>query len=196
MKGAMPRTARQRVRLASLAIVIGAAAVAGGYWYHQRLPRRFAAVVEGRLYRSGTVTPAQLARLRDEYGIRRVVSLLNPSAEVTNTEREAAARLGLEWHNVPLTGDGASTAADRARILALLSDAHAPPTLVHCAAGVNRTGLAVGLYRLRCQDWTLDRVFAEMKSFGFEDEPQHENLRAALAEAAGLTVQTGSAPHR
>ncbi len=180
----MPRTFPRRVLLAILTVVV-AAAVGGGYWYHQRLPRRFAAVVDGRLYRSGTVTPAQLERARDGYGIRRVVSLLNPSADVTVAEREAAARLNIDWQNVPLTGDGASTPADRARILALLSEPNAPPTLVHCAAGVNRTGLAVGLYRLHCEHWTLAQVLTELKVFGFEDEPQHENLRAALAEAAG-----------
>jgi len=88
---------------------------------------------------------------------------------------------------VPLTGDGASTPADRARILALLRDANAPPTLVHCAAGVNRTGLAVGLYRLHVQHWPLEKVLAELKQFGFEDQPQHENLRSALAtEAAAV----------
>ncbi len=181
----MPRIVQRRLALIVLLTVVAAsAAVAGGYWWHQRLPRRFAPVVEGRLYRSGTVTPAQLERARDHYGIRRVVSLLNPSADVSVAERAAAARLGLEWLNVPLTGDGASTPEDRRRILELLTTPDAPPTLVHCAAGVNRTGLAVGLYRLHCQDWTLEQVLGELKAFGFEDEPQHENLRAALAAAA------------
>ena len=166
---------------------------AGGWWYHNLLPRRFAPVVAGQLYRSGTVKPAQLERLRDEYGIRRVVSLLNPDAPVSVAERDAAAKLGLDWQNVPLPGDGSSTPDDRARILAYLSDANAPPTLVHCAAGVNRTGLAVGLYRIHQQHWPLDQVFAEMKGFGFEDQPQHADLRTALA-AAAAAENVASAP--
>jgi protein tyrosine/serine phosphatase len=178
----------RRLALAASVAALALAATAGGWWYHNLLPRRFAPVVAGHLYRSGTVKPAQLERLRAGYGIRRVVSLLNPEAEVSRAEREAAARAGIEWENVPLTGDGASTPADRARILALLSAANAPPTLVHCAAGVNRTGLAVGLFRLHVQHWPLENVLAELKQFGFEDQPQHENLRAALvAEAAAAS---------
>jgi protein tyrosine/serine phosphatase len=180
----------RKTRRFTIAVGVAAltvAATVGGWWYHNLLPRRFAPVVAGHLYRSGTVQPAQLARLRSDYGIRRVVSLLNPGAEVSRAERAAAERAGIEWENVPLTGDGASTPADRARILALLCDANAPPTLVHCAAGVNRTGLAVGLYRLHIQHWPLEKVLAELKQFGFEDQPQHENLRSALAtEAAAV----------
>lgn len=179
-----------------MVIGVGAAVllIAGtgvAWWQATRLPKRFAPVVEGRLYRSGTVSPAQLAQLQQDYGIGRVLCLLNPDAAVTQAEREAARQLGLEWHNVPLRGNGASTPADRARLVALLTDSAAPPTLVHCAAGVNRTGLAVGLYRIHVQGWPLADVLEEMRAFGFEDEPQHENLRQALAEAAQALPKDG-----
>jgi protein tyrosine/serine phosphatase len=165
-------------------VVVVLLGVAGGALAYQayRLPKRFAAVAEGHLYRSGEVSPGQLERLQREYGVRRVVSLLNAEAPVTVAERAAAERLGLEWCNVPLPGNGASTPADRERIRALLTDPHAAPTLVHCAAGVNRTGLAVGLYRLHQEHWPLERVLAELQSFGFEDDLKHENLRQALTE--------------
>lgn len=176
---------KRRIWLASgvLVILLG---VAGGALAYQayRLPKRFAAVVEGHLYRSGEVSPGQLERLQRDYGVRRVVCLLNATAPVTVAERAAAERLGLEWQNVSLPGNGASTPADRVRIRTLLTDPDAPPTLVHCAAGVNRTGLAVGLYRLHQDHWPLERVLAELHSFGFENEPRHENLRQALADEA------------
>ncbi len=176
-------------RRQSIAAVFAAVVVVAGsglWWQATRLPKRFATVVEGRLYRSGEVTAAQLERLQREYGIQRVVSLLNPEAPISVAERAAAERLGIEWHNVPLRGNGESTPAERVKILELLAFPDTPPTLVHCAAGVNRTGLAVGLYRLHCQDWTLDQVRAEMKAFDFEDLPKHENLRQALAAEAAI----------
>lgn len=185
----MRMTRRQRVAVAIGAVAVIAGAT-GGWWYATRLPKRFAPVVEGRLYRSGEITPAQMARLQHEYGIGRVVSLLNPDAQVSVVEREAAGQLGLEWVNVPLTGDGASETEDRETLLSLLDDPNAPPTLVHCAAGTNRTGLAVGLYRLHCQHWPLDEVLAEMRRFDFEDLPKHENLRAALAAEAARVAHT------
>lgn len=187
----MNRFSRQRVGAAVALAILLAAGTGVAWWQATRLPKRFAPVVEGRLYRSGEVSPAHLARLRADYGVRRVICLLNPNAPVTQVERDAARRLGLEWHNVPLPGNGASTPADRERLLTLLTEPNAPPTLVHCAAGVNRTGLAVGLYRLRAQGWPLPDVMDELRSFGFEDEPQHENLRQALAEAAQAAPSGG-----
>lgn len=173
---------RHGVPILMVALLIG---VSGGvYWQSTLYPKRLSAVVDGKLYRSGEVTPAQLARLRDELGIERVVCLLNPAEPVTQREREAAQELGIEWRNIGLTGDGASDAAERGRLLEVLTEPNAPPTLVHCAAGVNRTGLAVGLYRIHVQGWSYDDVLAEMKEFDFEDLPKHENLRSALRAAA------------
>jgi len=174
---------RRRVLLAAAAMV--AVCVLAVTW--QLLdwrPKRFAEVAPGELYRSGEVSPEQLAHLKESYGISRVICLLNPDAPETQEERAAAEKLGVEWVNVPLPGDGASTPADRARLIELLGMEDAGPTLVHCAAGTNRTGLAVGLYRLHYQGWSLEAVMREMRAFDFEDLPKHENLRAALRAEA------------
>ena len=186
MLPAQPAVRRRRtlVSLAAVLIVI----VGAAFWWHAtRLPKRFAVVAPGQLYRSGEVSPAHLERLQSEYGIGRVICLLNKEAPVTIAERDAAQRLGLRWENISLTGDGASTPEDRARILALLTDPNAPPTLVHCAAGVNRTGLAVGLYRRHVEGWSYDQVLEELLEFDFENLPKHESLRQALASPAPAT---------
>ncbi len=168
-----------------IVIILLVAAGSLGWWLHQRLvPKRFAEVVPGRLYRSGVVTPRELTYVHEKYGIGRVISLLDPDHPESVAELAAADGLGIEWCNIPLRGNGASTPADRERILALLRVDGAPPTLVHCAAGTNRTGLAIGLYRIYVQGWTYEQVLEEMKRFGFEDLPKHENLREALRSAA------------
>lgn len=166
------------------------AALGGLAWDKSReLPRRFGVVEEGRLYRSGRVTPEQLQTLHEKYGVRTVLSLLNPDVPESQKEREAAQKLGMRWINIPLTGDGASTPEDRGHIRSILADERNGPLLVHCAAGANRTGLAVGMYRLYHDGWSLDQVRREMLDYGFENEPQHENLRAALAEEAKLAAE-------
>jgi hypothetical protein len=192
---AMRLSVRYPVVRITVALGAIAAAVGAGIWYQSTLlPRRFA-LVDRTLYRSGEVSPAQLERLHAEYGIRRVISLLDATAPVTVAEREAAGRLGIDWYNIPMRGNGDSTPEARTRVLELLSMPNAPPTLVHCAAGVNRTGLAIGLYRIKCQGWSLEQVLAEMRDFGFEDIPKHSGLRQALAEAArAATSQPTTSP--
>jgi len=171
----------------------GVLVIAGWLAWHQShlLPPRFAPVTVGRLYRSGVVNPAQLEYLYSRFGIRRVICLLNPSDPQTQAERAAAERLGMTWYNLPLPGDGTSTPAQRQELLRLLLDPQAPPTLVHCGAGANRTGLAIGLYRVYHDGWTLDQVMTEMRQFGFRDLPKHRNLRNALeAEASAWHFPT------
>jgi protein tyrosine phosphatase (PTP) superfamily phosphohydrolase (DUF442 family) len=188
------RRARRTIALLIIGLALASIAAVAAYQYATRLPRRFAVVLPGALYRSGAVTPEQLARVHAAYGVGRVLSLLDPDAAESTAERTAAERLGLTWVNVPLRGNGASTATDRERIRAVLVEPNQPPTLVHCAAGVNRTGLVVGMYRLHVQGWSLDEVMTELRSTDFEDGPRHENLRAALREEAELArVQHGSA---
>lgn len=169
----------------SLRAALGAtlcAALLASVWGARPEPKRFATVASGRLYRSGGVSPAQLAYLRDAYGIRTVLSMLNPEAPESIAEREAAERLGLRWLNVPLRGNGASEPQQREQVREIVLDESLAPLLVHCAAGVNRTGLAVGMYRLHACDWSADQVRREMLAFDFEDLDKHENLRAALRE--------------
>lgn len=177
------RSARLALAL-GLVSLIGSLMLAAWIAWPGRVAKRFGVVEAGALYRSGLVTPGQLARLQRAHGVRRVVSFLDPRAAESVAERRACRALGLTYENVPLRGNGASSAADRERILALVSDGSAGPTLLHCAAGSNRTGLAVGLYRITQQGWSLELVFEELREYGFENGEQHENLRRALEEAA------------
>lgn len=183
------RSVRRFAAVATIAALsLGVAAVSA---YQNYFPKRFAAVVEGRLYRSGGVSPAQLERVTRKYHIRTVLCLLNSESAEADEERAAAERLGLKWLNVSLPGNGDSTPAQREQIKKLLSDESLSPLLVHCAAGANRTGLAVGLYRIREQGWSLDQVMAELRAFDFEDLPKHQNLRDALAaEAAAVAPRS------
>jgi tyrosine-protein phosphatase SIW14 len=190
----MSRRPQQRIAFFVMAVALVTAGGGIAWWRSAHIPKRFAAVVPGRLYRAGELTPTQLEYLHRTYGVERVLSLLDPEAPESQAERAAAQRLGVTWENVPLRGNGESTAAQRARVLELLCTPDAPPTLVHCAAGANRTGLAIGLYRLHVQHWPLERVMAELRSFGFDDLPKHENMRAALRAAAAQVAAATTAP--
>lgn len=191
----LSRSPSQRtVRVTAALIVVVACGAALVYLQQGATPKRFGVVEEGRLYRCGEITPRQLEHVARVYGLRSVLSLLDPDTPASVAEREKAEQLGLRWINVPLPGNGASTPEDREKIRAVLFDPAAGPILVHCAAGTNRTGLAIGMYRIHQQAWTVAQVLAEMRRYGFEDLPKHENLRRALA-TEWHSAQSARVPH-
>jgi protein tyrosine phosphatase (PTP) superfamily phosphohydrolase (DUF442 family) len=183
---------RARILLACVGVCLVLMVAAALYQASQYYPKRFEPVESGKLYRSGEVTREQLQRLRDDFAISRVICLLDPNAPITQTERDAAESLDVEWINLPMGGSGQHKAAQIPQLVDLLIDGNAPPTLVHCAAGVNRTGLAVGLYRIHHDGWSYEQVYEELLSHDFDDLPKHEQLRETLRQEAARAAESRS----
>ena len=57
------------------------------------------------------------------------------------------------------------------RFLALMDDPETYPVLVHCRAGLHRTGVMVAVYRMEYQGWRHEQAYEEMKANGFADWP-------------------------
>jgi protein tyrosine/serine phosphatase len=112
-------------------------------------PRRFGVVVEGKIYRSGRIDPVSLQWVAQQSGIKTVVDLgafVDGSAE-DRAIAEAAEALGLKRYVFRLRGTGAGDPQRYVDALRVLRDESAYPVLVHCAAGAQRTGACVLLYR-------------------------------------------------
>ncbi len=116
----------------------------------------------GVLYRSGQLTADQLTAAVKSHGIRTVVNLQLPGEELT-AERELSARLGVDFVNLPMPGDGFGEEWQFREILKITDDPQRRPVLVHCARGTCRTGAAVAMYRFERDGWTLEDVAAEMR---------------------------------
>jgi tyrosine-protein phosphatase SIW14 len=54
------------------------------------------------------------------------------------------------------------------RALCTLADVRLRPIYIHCELGRDRSGLIIGLYRVRYEGWSLCSAYAEMKRFGFK----------------------------
>jgi protein tyrosine phosphatase (PTP) superfamily phosphohydrolase (DUF442 family) len=116
----------------------------------------------GILYRSGQLTSEQLTEATSRYGIRTVVNLQMPGEELEE-ERELTKRLGVDFLNLPMPGDGFGEEWQFREILKVLDDPERRPVLVHCARGTCRTGAAVAMYRFERDGWTIDDVAVEMR---------------------------------
>jgi protein tyrosine/serine phosphatase len=118
-------------------------------------------VKRGVLYRSGQLTPDQLTAAVQQYNIHTIINLQWPGEEM-QAERSLAARLGIDFVNLPMPGDGLGEEWQFREILKILDDPDRQPALVHCARGTCRTGAAVAFYRFERDGWTPEDVAAEL----------------------------------
>jgi hypothetical protein len=119
-------------------------------------------VVPGLLVRGGQPTERGLTELRDKLGIRTVVNLNDLTVKST---AKLAARAGLDY--VPLPDNPFDEADDRQVHLGFLKAVREQgrygPVYVHCKTGSDRTGLAVGIYRIVECGWDASRALAELR---------------------------------
>jgi protein tyrosine/serine phosphatase len=119
-------------------------------------------VKRGILYRSGQLSGDQLREAVKRYQIRTVINLQWPGDEM-KAERALSHRLGVDFVNLPMPGDGLGEESQFREILKVLDDPARRPALVHCARGTCRTGAAVAFYRLERDGWTPEDVAIELE---------------------------------
>ena len=53
--------------------------------------------------------------------------------------------------------------------LSVLDDERNFPVLIHCKAGLHRTGILCAVYRMEYQGWSVGEAYTELKAHGFGD---------------------------
>ncbi len=155
-------------------VVLALVGLSAGAWITREVQANrlvwdhFDTVKPGILYRSGQLEPEQLEAAVKQYGIRTVVNFQIPGAGVER-ERETARRLGVDFMNLPMPGDGGGREHQFREVLAACADPARRPVIVHCARGTCRTGASVALYRFERDGWTVEDVAAEMKRQAYRD---------------------------
>lgn len=146
--------------------------------------KRLRVVVPGRIYRSGEMTAEGFADAFARIGIRTVINVQDdfPDPDLNETyfnrhtvhESEWCARHGVRY--VALAPDLISRRAVARehphvidQFLSLLDDESNYPILIHCKAGLHRTGVLCAVYRMEYQGWSNDEAYAELKAHGFGD---------------------------
>jgi protein tyrosine phosphatase (PTP) superfamily phosphohydrolase (DUF442 family) len=151
------------------------------YRYTYTHSKRLREVVPGRVYRSGQMTAPGFAVAVAKYGIRTIVNLQDeyPDPNIgegyfttqTIKERELCRQLGVRY--VHLAPDLVSKKVQGPRpqvidqFLTLMDNPDTYPVLLHCKAGLHRTGLLVAVYRMEYQGWDRRAAVREMKAHGF-----------------------------
>ena len=150
------------------------------YTYEKRLR----IVVPGRLYRSGQMTEAGFRQAVHDLGLRTVINVQDdyPDPDIargfwdrrTTPESELCRRLGVKYVFIPpdlvrrgLVPEERPEAIDQ--FLSILDNPASYPVLIHCRAGLHRTGCMVAVYRMEYEGWSPRAAINEMKENGFGD---------------------------
>jgi protein tyrosine/serine phosphatase len=183
-------------------IALPIVAVAAGVWFgglkYRVLPKRFAVVVPGRIYRSGQISRWVIGDVLDRHEIGLIVDLngKDPGDEHQVAELEAARRRGVPVKRFPLRGNGTGDIQRYADALTVLhrADREGKPVLIHCHAGGSRTGAAVAFYRLLVQQRDPKDVRVEMEQFRSRLSADHVlvvYMNSQMRKLAELLVQSG-----
>lgn len=146
--------------------------------------KRLRAVAPGKLYRSGQMTVEGFTDAVERYGIKTIVNVQDelPDPPIQKStfdrgvvgEQELCRRLGVRYvHLAPdLRSDRNNPEATPEVItqwLAVIDDPANYPILLHCRAGLHRTGVLSAVYRMEYEGWDHASAAEELRANGFGD---------------------------
>jgi len=150
-------------------ILCGAAWIWVEVFEDRAVPKRWSAVEKGCIYRSGRLAPSLVRKTLKRHKIAVIVDLTQeePQDPDQRAERKAAEQLGIRLARFPLAGDGTGDLGSYAGAIAEIVRVRREgrPVLVHCQAGVQRTGGVSA----------CDRLLGERRPPSFVIEELREN---------------------
>ncbi len=172
----MQRTMSWLLGLSLAAFIIALPFAYARYW--DKRVRNFRVVRPNVLYRSGQMSLAGLQQVIREYGIRTVVTLRDAAdpKDLPPDLKEEEYCKAEEIHYVRISPrkwwspDGSVPAEKGVSIFReVMNDPHNYPVLIHCFAGVHRTGAFCAVYRMEYEHWSNDKAIAELRACGYRD---------------------------
>ncbi|OUX42332.1 hypothetical protein CBE37_03300 [bacterium TMED277] len=153
-------------------------------------PKRFGEVVQDTIFRSGRIHPDIYDSVLKEHEIDTIISLTEKKSnhDWQDQEIEIAKELGVPIYRFPLKGDGTGNPSEYQKALVRLRQEEnaGRNVLLHCAAGTNRTGGAIFLYRTIFEQTTDERAISEMLRYDFSVKdnghliPYLKNIRPSV----------------
>jgi tyrosine-protein phosphatase SIW14 len=192
-----------------------------------RFGKRLRTVAEGKLYRSGCLTADGFEEAIEKYHIKTIVNLQDeaPDPDLLNTyfsphttrESELCRAKGVKF--IFLAVDLVNSrdfpekhAGTVDSFLQIMDDPSNYPVLIHCKAGLHRTGCLAALYRREYENWSPQEALRELKNHGFGEfvssdanpyivqyitgyHPRHANSSGTVP-TQGIPIQGVSIQHK
>jgi protein tyrosine/serine phosphatase len=153
--------------------------------------RNFRSFRDGVLYRSGQMKLAGLRRVVFDYGIRTVISLRDaavPGEPPPDLAEERYCRAEeINYYRLPprtwwAPAGPAPVEENVRKFNEIMADPSNYPVLVHCFAGIHRTGAYCAIYRMEHDHWSNAEAIAELKQSGYVNLDQEWDVLGYLEE--------------
>ena len=176
----MPNVARWVLAAAAVLVAIGPPFAYFRYRYVEA--KRLHEVTPGRFYRSGQMTEKGLRETIEKYGIKLVINLQHEEPDPllldrwmgkgVIREKELCKKLGVRYvlltpDLLPPDNQLTDEPAAVKDFLRELDDESNYPVLIHCKAGLHRTGRLTAIYRMEYQGWGEGEALRELRANGY-----------------------------
>lgn len=166
----MPSLLRALLIVLVMAVLIGGPL--GYCTYREQMARNFHVVQEGVLYRSGQLAFEGFHRVTHDYNIRTVVCLRDGDRDDDQDEEAFCRKVGITHIRIPprswWASKGPAPVEEGLKVFReVMRDPANFPVLIHCFAGLHRTGAYCAVYRMDFQGWSNEQALAEMKCAGY-----------------------------
>jgi protein tyrosine/serine phosphatase len=136
------------------------------------------------IWRSSQPNKESIIRMRG-HGLKSIINLRGDK-ETDNWESKLSDSLGINYFSRPIDSREKQDLDYLKGILALAEDSTNQPALIHCLGGKDRTGLIVGMYKLKYSTLPLSEIKKEMIMYGHDNEELPEIFNSLEAYASEI----------
>lgn len=147
--------------------------------------KRYRVVVPGKVYRSGRMLGQGFDEMLKRDKIRTVINLMDeeldpqlqwtyfsshsvPESEICRENAAKYITLAVDTIHPSLTPANRPHTIDH--FLEIMDNPANYPVLLHCRAGLHRTGILTAVYRMEYEGWTPTQAWDEMRQNGFGED--------------------------
>lgn len=107
-------------------------------------------------------------------GIKTVLDLQNEGERGEQSDVQAA---GMKFYRVGMSDKSWPTLGQVDEFFKIIDDPANQPVFMHCHGGHHRTGMMTAIYRIRHDNWDVERACQEMDKYGFNTGLGHGGLK-------------------
>ncbi len=124
--------------------------------------------VEANIYRGAQPQNVSDYQQLQQLGVHTIINL-RTTPDAIQAEAQVAQALNMSFVSYPIDGMSYPNEVTVNAILADLQNPQLFPIFIHCNAGQDRTGLIIGLFRVKHDHWNPNDAYNEMLSNGFTE---------------------------